>query len=389
VSTTQNNINNALIKFRKDVAFSFLRGGRFDGFTADSHNAVIRRVKDLSADGKQINVPLVDQLRGDGVAAGVLSGNEEGVDNYGLPMWPAWARHAVSFDKNTKKESSINIRETATPLLTNWTKRKRRDDMISAFHSIPTASEQASRNVGAGNRVNGVAWASATASQKNSWLTANADRVLFGSARANLVSGSHSGSLANVDSTNDRMTVAVGSLAKRMAQATTYPQITPYMVEGTDEEVFVCFMGSRPFRDLKADPVMIAANRDARSREGGDSTKTNPIFTGSSTLVYDGVIFKEIPEFDTVLLLTGAGASSADVAPVFLCGTNALAYVIGQMPIPTRKDETDYGFRSGVGTEMQYGVGKVAKAPTEQAGTIGTLVDWGMVTIYVAAPSDA
>jgi len=116
--------------------------------------------------------------------------------------------------------------------------------------------------------------------------------------------------------------------------------------------------------------------------------KDNPIFSGSSTLTYDGIIYKEIPEFDDQLLITGAGASSADVAPVFLCGQSALAFVVGQMPRPTRKDETDYQFREGIGTEMQYGVGKLAKAPTDSAGAIGTLVDWGMVTLHVAASAD-
>jgi hypothetical protein len=387
VAQTQNNINNTLIKFRKDVTFAFLRNGRFDPYTGDAPTSIIRRVKDLAADGKQINVPLVDQLRGDGVGAGVLSGNEEGVDNYGMPLFAAWARHAIAFDKNTKKEASINIRETASPLLTNWTKRLRRDDMIRAFHSIPTAAEQSGRLTGSGNRVNGVKWADATTSQKNTWLTANTDRVLFGVAKTNQVAGNHASSLANVDSTNDKMSTAVGSLAKRMAQATAYPQITPVNFD-TDEEWFVCFMGSRAFRDLKADTVMQQANRDARSREGSDPTKSNPIFTGASTLVYDGVIYKEVPEFDSLLLLTGAGASSIDVAPCFLCGANALGYAIGQMPVPTKKDETDYGFRQGVGTEMQYGVGKIAKAAVDQAGTVGTLVDWGMVTIYVAATPD-
>lgn len=389
MSTTTNNVNLELVKFQKKVSYAFLRAGRFDPFTGNSPSSIIQRVPDLQADGKQINVSLLDQLRSDGVATGRLTGQEEGVDNYGFPMWAGWARNAVSFSKDKKKESAINIRDTATPLLTNWTKRIRRNDMIDAFHSIPTASEPAGRNTGAGNRVNGVKFASATSTQRNNWLTANADRVVFGQAKSNLVSGNHAASLANVGTASGKMSAAIGSLMKRTAQATLYPQITPYQLEDIDQEWFVCFMGSRAFRDLKNDPAMVQANRDARSRESGDQTKLNPIFTGSSTLVYDGVLYKEIPEFDSRLLLAGAGASAADVAPIFLCGSSALAYVIGQMPRPTRADETDYQFNEGIGTEMQFGVGKVAKAPTDQAGTIGNLVDWGMVSGYVAAPADA
>jgi len=51
-----------------------------------------------------------------------------------------------------------------------------------------------------------------------------------------------------------------------------------WMIENLDEEWYVCFLGSRAFRDLQADPVMYQANRDARSRES-NPTKDNPIFT--------------------------------------------------------------------------------------------------------------
>jgi hypothetical protein len=260
--------------------------------------------------------------------------------------------------------------------------------MVKAFHSFPTATEQSGRLTGAGNRINGIRYSDATSTQRNNWLTANADRVLFGNATGNLVSGNYASSLANCDTTNDRMSTAIGSLAKRIARRTTYPKINPFELVGTDQEWYVCFMGDRAFRDLSADTAMLSANRDARPRESGDVEKDNPIFSGSDTLVYGGIIYKNIPEFDDQLLITGAGASSADVAPFFLCGQSALAFVVGQMPRPTRKDETDYQFREGVGTEMQYGVGKLAKAPVDQAGSIGTLIDWGIVTGHVAAPAD-
>jgi hypothetical protein len=86
------------------------------------------------------------------------------------------------------------------------------------------------------------------------------------------------------------MTAAVGSLAKALAQQSGVdpnnpgvyngrPKINPWTIEDLDEEMYVCFLGSRAFRDLKADPTMFQANRDARARES-NPTKTNPIFTG-------------------------------------------------------------------------------------------------------------
>jgi hypothetical protein len=79
-------------------------------------------------------------------------------------------------------------------------------------------------------------------------------------------------------------------------------------------------------RDLKADPVMYQANRDARERES-NPTNNNPIFTGGG-LTYDGVYYLEMPEITQRLLLVAAGAGSADL----YVGTGRLAYAVGQMP---------------------------------------------------------
>ena len=402
MAVQQNNVNLELRKYRKKLAYAYLRASRFDAFTGDAVGSVIQRVADLEANGKQIYIPLVDQLRSDGVSTGRLTGREEGIDSYGMPMWPAWRRNATSFLKSVKKESAVNIRDTATPLLTGWTKRIRRDDMIDALVSIPTAAEQTGRNFDPGNSVNGLRWKDATAAQRNLWMTANSDRVVFGSLLSNMVGGNVASSLLNLSATGgrDKMSAAIGSLLKRQAQQTTallsWPAINPYMIEETDQEWYVAFLGSRAFRDLKNDPVMYQANRDAREREGADPTKTNPIFTGGA-LVYDGIIYKEIPEITTRYVGTavspgpfyGAGASSVDVEPFVLCGASGYAYVIGQMPKATRADETDYQFVEGIGTELQYGYGKVAKAPVTSAGQIGDLKDWGVVTGFVAATPDA
>jgi hypothetical protein len=164
------------------------------------------------------------------------------------------------------------------------------------------------------------------------------------------------------------------------------PKISPYQLKSTDQEWYVCFLGSRAMRDLKADPTMYQANRDAREREGSPPTSNNPIFTGGG-LIFDGVYYLEIPEITQRLLLVAAGAGPCDVEPVFLCGQGALGYALGQMPRPTRLEDGDYEFVTGMGIEAQYGVAKIAKAPISVANaTAGDLVDWGMVTGFVAAP---
>jgi hypothetical protein len=398
MALTANHVNNEVIKFRKQAAFDFLRSSRFDPFMGPDSTYPIVRMKDLAADGKEINVPLITQLSGPGVGAGTLRGAEEQIDSYGFPIWADWARNAVANNRAVNKESSFSVRSAARSLLSGWSKRVVRDDLVDALASIPTSAVQANRLLAPGNRVNGVKWSAATTAQKNSWVQANYDRVLFGAVTSNYTAGgTFASGIGNVDTTADKMTAAVGSLMKIIAQQTGVtlsnpgvyngrPKISPYQLKSTDQEWYVCFLGSRAMRDLKADPTMYQANRDAREREGSPPTSNNPIFTGGG-LIFDGVYYLEIPEITQRLLLVAAGAGPCDVEPVFLCGQGALGYALGQMPRPTRLEDGDYEFVTGMGIEAQYGVAKIAKAPISVANaTAGDLVDWGMVTGFVAAP---
>ena len=392
---TANHVNNELIKFRRQIISDFLRRSRFDPFMGDTSTSVIVRFADLEANGKELNVPLVNQMTGLGVGVGTLRGNEEQLDSYGFPIWADWARNAVANNRAVNKESSFDVRSTARNLLRGWARRIVRDDITDSLLSIPTAAIQANRFTAPGNRVCGVKMSAATTAQKNSWCAANSDRLLFGSKTSNYNSV-FATALLNVTTATDAMTAAVGSFAKLMAKESGVnigtgvyngrPKITPWEVEELDEEMYVCFIGDRAFAQLQADATMYQANRDAREREGRDPTKTNPIFTGGA-LMYDGILYKNIPEITTRLLLTGAGAAAVDVEPYFLCGQAALGYAMGQLPRPTSLEDGDYEFVTGIGIECQYGLAKIAKAPINVTGaTTGDLVDWGMVTGFVATP---
>ena len=411
---TTNHVANELIKFRRQVISDFLRRSRFDPFMGEASTNVIVRVADLEADGKEINIPLVNQLTGMGVGAGTLRGNEESLDSYGFPIWADWARNAVANNRASNKESSFNVRSTARELLRGWARRITRDDITDALLTIPTGAIQAGRLQAPGNRINGVTFSASTIAQRDSWTNANYDRVLFGAKNSNRLStflGSMGSLLAPTGSgatyvANDAMTASTGSLAKQMAKATGYtvglpgqyngrPKITPWEIEELDEEMYVCFVGDRAFKALQNDATMFQANRDARAREG-NATKTNPIFTGGA-LLYDGILYKNIPEITQRLLIAqntaNIGSTTVDVEPYFMCGQAAIAYAMGQMPRPTTLEDGDYEFVTGLGIEAQYGVAKIAKAP--QLGSlapqndIGQLVDWGMVTGFVAAPPNA
>jgi len=392
---TPNHFNNEIIKFRRQAALDFLRRSRFDPFMGDASTSVIVRLSDLEADGKQINVPLVTQLAGDGVGAGTLRGNEEMLDSYGFPVWADWARNAVANNRAANKESSFNVRSTARELLRGWSRRIVRDDIVDTLLSIPTSAVQAGRFGTPGNRVNGIKWSAASSGNKDSWMNANLDRVIFGTVPAASVPNTFAAAALLLDTTNDILTAKVIQLAKRVAKQSGVsqanpgvyngrPKITPWNIEELDEEMYVCFVGDKAFYDLQNDAAMYQANRDARQRET-NATGTNPIFTGGA-LLYDGVLIKNIPEITQRLFLGTIGTASANVEPFFLCGQAALAYAMGQMPRPTQLEDGDYDFVTGLGIEAQYGVAKIAKAPLAAgaSATLGDLVDWGMVTGFVA-----
>jgi hypothetical protein len=91
------------------------------------------------------------------------------------------------------------------------------------------------------------------------------------------------------------------SLAKRIAE-TADPHIRPYQLED-GREYFVAFHGARSYRDLKADATIVAANKDARAREGSGMDK-NPLFQDGD-IIYDGIIHRKVPEIDALCTALG------------------------------------------------------------------------------------
>lgn len=374
--------NTELVKYARDVwARGYIRENRFVKYQGTGINSIIRLVKDLAGDGKQINVPLVDILQGSGKGTGTLVGNEEGIDNYGMPMWADWLRHAVAWDKATNKDNTLNFKSVGVPMLNQWYKKRLKEETVDALLSIPTGSAPTGFRGATGARINGIKWADATAANKNAWVAANSDRVVFGAALGNY-SATASTALANVDTTSDRLSSNIVSLAKRVAMNTTSNKITPVTVGEDMQEHYVMFVGSRAMRDLRNDTAMQNAVREmiVKSEKGFG----NPLFRNGD-LWWDNVLITEVPEIDERLTLTGVGNSSSDVVPCFLCGASALAIATGQMPRPTQRNETDYEFLTGLGIEGQYGIGKVAKIPAGGSA----LKDWGMATVFVSSVADA
>lgn len=372
--------NNKLIKFTREINREYVRENLFSPYMASDLRAIIRIRQELVNGGEQMNIPMVAALSGTAVASGALAGNEESVDNYGMRVWIDWARNAIKTNKAEKHKDSSAIFDVARPLLGDWGKSLQRDEIVDALYALPSESSPAGLGSSAGQRVNGVLFGSSTAAQRNTWVVDNVDRVQFGLVNSNY-SSTFATATATLDTSNDKCTRLSIRLLKRIARAAS-PHIRPFKIKN-GREYFVCFHGSRTFRDLKTDMETVNSAIRAREDKGFDN---NPI-AQDGDLIDDGVIHREIPEIDTrapTFYATAGASGTTAVRPVWMCGQGAMAFAWGQMAKPTQLDNTDYGFNQGVGVEMAYGVSKMFKKTTG-----GLLKEWGIATGFFAAAPDS
>lgn len=358
-----------------DYLREYVRQSGLMPYMSTKQNAIIRVRNELQTTaGSAINVPLIGRLKGSGVTGSqVLEGNEEDLENLNDRVTVNWRRNGVVVPKSTSFRTEIDLLNAAREALIDWEAERLRDTLLTEMGSviIPGAVDAN----GIPGTDTSISYAAASAAQRNAYLAANVDRILFGAAVGNSSSLNWATSAANVDNVADRLSANIVSLAKRMARTPSNNQrkIRPFRTEN-GQEFYVMFAPSLPFRDLKNDAAIQQANRDARAREGNGMDR-NPIFQDGD-LMWDGVIIREIPELP---LGAGAGASGIQTAQSFLCGQSALCVAYGQQPNPVTDPTRDYGFRPGVAVETLVGQKKVSYGG----------VQYGMVSVITAAVGDA
>lgn len=345
----------------------YVRKNQFMRYMGTAMTDMIQVREDLTRkNGDTIVFPAVRRLVGAGVTGNqILEGNEELLNARSMKLAIGVIRHAVAVSEWDEQKSVIDLRDAARDALLVWSLEKMRADLIISLTAVTAnASVQ-------------IPYASATAAERNTWLVNNSDRILFGAAKSNAVSGVQATALATLDTTADKLSTGIISLAKRIAR-TANPRIRPIMVQSDGSEWFVLFVNSFQMRDLRADPVMYAALQHAEQR-GRD----NPLFSNGD-LVWDGVIIREIPELP---IIAGAGAAAVDVAPAIMCGAQALGIAWAQRT-RTTTNERDYKFMHGVGLQEMRGIGKLRFG--KDATVEDSLpVDQGMVTIFTTSGADA
>jgi hypothetical protein len=360
----------------------FVRDNRFARYQGTTPNAIIQMKDALTRkSGDKVTFAAARAIGGGVTGNTVLEGNEAELDLRSMTVTVRPIRNAVVVTDWEEQKSAIDLRNVARPALRDWVMEKWREDILVALKSIPNAAGVM------------VPYETATAAERNAWLVANSDRVLFGASVANASSGVQATALATVDSTSDKLSPAIISLAKRRAQ-NARPRIRPYRTPVGDQEWFLLLTNSLSFRDLQNDTAMQQANRDARER----NVATNPLFTGGE-LVWDGVVIREIPEMglpqtadattigQTGGVLAGVGTASIDVGFSFLLGAQALGAAFAQR-LKSTTDVRDYEFRHGVGVQEIRGVEKLMFG-TDATTEFGSLKQNGVFTIFTSAVADA
>lgn len=341
---------NVVKQWDSDFYREYIRANRFSRYQGTDSNSVIQLKEQLTKKpGDALTISLVKALSGAGVTGNaLLEGSEESLLNYGQQISIQAYRNAVAITEWEEQKSALGLRNAARPVLKDWAMELNRTKVISAMGSVVADDGSI------------VPYATATSTQRDEFIVSNADRVLFGAAKAN-TKATFALSLAELDSTNDTLKKGTISLAKRMAKLAD-PIIRPVRVND-DEEWYVAFCDSLSFRDLKAD--MATTHADAMQRG-----KSNPLFTDGD-LVYDGVIIREVPEI-------GALSGSATTGQVFLCGAQAVGHVIGKRWASSTEGR-DYGFVNGVAIAGYFGTQKLVYNGKQN----------GMVNIYTYAAADA
>lgn len=341
----------------------YVRASRYKRYMGTDEAAIFQLKEDLTKrKGDSVTFALVNELTGNGVTGNnTLKGNEERLGSRSHKLTVDVLRHAVAVDDWDVQKSVIDLRNAAKTQLREWAMKKLRDACTDAL-----------------GQIDGVNFASSTAAQRNTWTANNQDRVLFGLATSNY-NATFATAVGGLSS-GEQCTPNALSLMKRMAQAAS-PKIKPVYVKEMDQEWYVVFVNPQSWRDLTEDNpttnVLTLANRDARIR-GVD----NPLFTGDS-LVWDGMIIREIPEIGAIDV---SGSAGARIAPVYLCGAQAVGLAWAQRTKSTT-DTDDYEFLHGVGVQEIRRIEKL-RFGTAAGADLTTPKDHGIVTGFFAAAAD-
>ena len=348
-------------------------------FAGSGSNAMVQRITELtkSAKGTKANITLLADMTGDGITGdNTLEGNEEALRAYDITIELDQLRFANRIaGRMADQKTVVNFREQSRDALA-YAMADRCDQL--AFLTLSGVA-YTHKNNGALRATSGSAGHELVDLEFASDVSApTADRHRRWDATSGLVAGDTT-AVAAADKISYECIVNLKAFAK--------DNYIRGIRGGGNQEVFHLFVTPQQMADLKLDSDFLANVRNA-----GVRGEANSLFSGSSSLMVDGVMVHEFRHvFNTSGATTGtssnAGAAGykwgadADVVGgrALFCGAQALA--MADIGLPEIVEDTfDYGNQSGISVGKIFGLRK----PKYNSDVSGSTQDFGVIALDTA-----
>ena len=348
-------------------------------FAGTGSNAMVQRVTELTKNqkGTKANITLLADMTGDGITGdNTLEGNEEALRAYDITIELDQLRFANRIaGRMTDQKTVVNFREQSRDALA-YAMADRCDQLafltlsgVAYTHKNNGALRTASST--AGHDLVDLEFASdvsaPTAARHRRW-----------DATDGLVAGATNAVVA-ADKISYETIVNLKAYAK-----------DNYIrgIRGAgNQETYHMFVTPQQMADLKLDASFLANVRNAGVRGA-----SNSLFSGSSSLMVDGIM---IHEFRHVFNTSGATSGSSsnagaagykwgaganiDGARALFCGAQALA--LADIGLPEMVEDTfDYGNQAGISVGKIFGLRK----PKYNSDVSGSVQDFGVICLDTA-----
>ena len=348
-------------------------------FAGSGSNAMVQRVTELTKNqkGTKANITLLADMTGDGITGdNTLEGNEEALRAFDISIGLDQLRFANRIaGRMADQKTVVNFREQSRDALA-YAMADRCDQL--AFLTLSGVAYTQKNNGGlratsasAGHELVDLEFASDVSAPTS-------DRHRRWDATSGLVAGDTT-AVAGADKIGYRTIVELKAYAK-----------DNYIrgIRGAgNQETFHMFVTPQQMAALKLDSDFLANVRNA-----GVRGTSNSLFSGSASLMVDGVMIHEFRHvFNTSGATTGTSANAgaagykwgadADVVGgrALFCGAQALA--LADIGLPEMVEDTfDYGNQSGISVGKIFGLRK----PKYNSDISGSIQDFGVIALDTA-----
>ncbi len=359
-------------------------------FAGTGSNAMVQRVTELtkSAKGSKANITLLADMAGDGITGdNTLEGNEEALRAFDISIEMDQLRFANRIQgRMTDQKTVVNFREQSRDTLA-YAMADRIDQL--AFLTLSGVQYNMKNNgaVRAATAVNGDVLSGLEFAPGAGDAATSARSLCLNGGAANADSVMSAAGSNQVDFTSfDKLSYASIVNLKAYAKDNYIRGIRG----AGNQEVFHMFVTPQQMASLKLDSDFLANVRNAGVRGA-----SNSLFSGTSSLMVDGVMIHEFRHvFNTAGATSGSSAEAGDPgykwgaganingARALFCGAQALAMAdIGNAEMT--EDTFDYGNQSGISVGKIFGL-KKPKFNIAAPGAAADVQDFGVITLDTA-----